>query len=466
MKIFPFILALGAIAGIAGCRAADVDPVNVADPGAIAMVSGQVPYVGSLNDDDDDADRRLDLSRSGPPPASEDNLRKLTFYIPDANWVYISEPINLTTQRSAIGAKIRAWDKTRGAPFQFGQTLPTSAADPLTVYIEGIQTSAVDEIGFEYQYFRDRRMQQTVGGGASRSTVVQVSFAGGGRTRGLTPRQKLLAKGDLSTAATVSPKLPNARYLWTYDNATNGSFEAATAATLASKFSAQARWTAVRDQDLARFRVTDPRTPGGPIEVAERLNIVAPRSVTPNPPTLPDQPGTLSTRGIINQDQANNTRFRLFRWRVEYTVLDQFGDNIYDAEKGGAKVQVREDVPIGSPIPGLNAWFAGSTTTPVWKDILASGRFPDRLASDRGQGIPYATVMNTTPGSFALLTNTDGQEIVRMEHHVWHVTVDRAQDELDKRVTDNALRVRVSSYRAGPPQEADFISSYTIRLTP
>jgi hypothetical protein len=149
---------------------------------------------------------------------------------------------------------------------------------------------------------------------------------------------------------------------------------------------------------------------------------------------------------------------------VVYTVLDQFGVNIYtDTEMGGAKVEVREDVPIGSPLPGLNAWFADSATTPDWKAINANGTFPDRLASDRGNGIPYTTVLNA---QFQLLPNVGGMQFVVMRNHVWHATVDRARPQLDKNITNNDLTVTVTAFRPGPPQQSDFQATYTVVVVP
>ncbi len=458
MRILP-ILGLAALAAGA-CRS---DHVDSSDPGAVVMANGQVRYVGSLDNDDDDGDGKPDLKRRGPPPAAENNLRELRFFVPGAKWVFVAEPQNLSKQKSAVGDKIRVWDGTKKAPFQFGRLYPTSAVRPLTIYVEGIRESGLDEIGMEYQYFADQAMHQTVGGGASKSAVVRVSFAGGGRARGLTPRQKILATGRIATVATVSPTIPGAQYLWSYDAPPiAGTFDPHALTMLASHFIADTQWTRTQDRDSARFRVTDPRAPAAPIALSEVLNVVAPRSVTPNPAALPNQGGMLSNRRIVNQHGAANAHFRLFRWRVVYTVLDQFGASVYDAERGGATVEVREDVPIGSPIPTLNAWFTTSTTTPNWKAILTGGTFPDQLVSDRGDGIPYTTVLD----AHLHLLPTAGQEMVTMGHHVWHVTVDRARAALDKRVTDNALQVHVDSVRAGPPEEAFFTSRYTIRLTP
>ena len=60
------------------------------DIGSVTAACRQIAFIVSLNDDDDNANRRADLSER-TTPATEDNVREFVFTHPAADAVFISD---------------------------------------------------------------------------------------------------------------------------------------------------------------------------------------------------------------------------------------------------------------------------------------------------------------------------------------------------------------------------------------
>jgi hypothetical protein len=461
-----FLTVAALVLGTAGgARAAD--PVNVADIGAVTLTSGQVPFILSLNDDHDDGAATADFQRNGAPPsAKDDNLRELRFVPPaGGNFVVVYAPLNVATGKPAIDDKIRGWDEPKKAVFRFGTAQATATAKPLVLYMEGIKQTVVDGVGFEFAYFKDQAMKQPVGGGSGLLTVVTVSLDRAGGGRGLAKNEKLLATGELTAVASVAPRVPSARYAWDFSNATTGRIVVAKD-PLRARFTAANRWTALLGQDRVIFTITDTRQAAAPIVATTPINVTAPRTVQARPAALNPLTIGVSAKGLVNAKQVDAETFTLFRWIVTYPVFDQFNAPIYDSDKGDTSIRafVREDVPISSPVPGLQNYLSQIRTTPAWKVIKDDGTFFDNLNL---KDISMSAVLSTTPGHFSFVTGPTGTTIITLPHHVWHVTLNQ-DPTLDKTVTDNQLAVvsgaitRVNnSY-----EETTYTSRYTINTTP
>lgn len=345
------------------------------DVGLVTAACRQIVFIVSLNDDDDNANRRADL-RERANPATEDNVREFIFTHPTADAVFISDVLIVANNMSAVGSRVRGYEADRRTTFVFNTTHPTSAANPLKMYLEGIKASGqVNDIGFEYQYYKNN---QPLCGGGAQGTVVDVNAqfdVPRGRGTSFSRHRKMLITATGQASATVAPANAGQNE-WTYDVAANVNLP--TANQLRTNVVARANVTAANrlDQDQVRFKV---KIAGQAIEAHFPINLTSPQhtSISGRRRGFNYQTGWLD---------ANRGSFTLVpTQRIRYRILDQFQASIHDSAHGTRMPQIRENIGtvLTSPVPRVQAWIltpppAGLGWAPTWVNKPA-GTFADKI---------------------------------------------------------------------------------------
>jgi len=252
---------------------------------------------------------------------------------------------------------------------------PTSAANPLKMYLEGIKTSGnVNDIGFEYQYYKNN---QPLCGGGAQGTVVDVNAqlkVKRGRGTNFSRYRKMLITASGRASATVKPANAG-QHVWTYDVPANVNLP--TANLLTTNVVARASVTAANhlDQDQLRFKV---KIPGQAIEAHFPINLTSPQHLS-----ITGGRGINYLSGWLD---ANRGSFQLVpTLRIHYRMLDQFRAPIHDSAYDTRTPQIRENIGnvLSSSIPPVQAWIrppppAGLGWTPTWKN-KPGGTFVDKI---------------------------------------------------------------------------------------
>jgi hypothetical protein len=442
-----------ALAALTAVGCASGHPVSSRDLGVIPARCDPVEFVVSLNGDDDDDDGTTDHDQTPISPTAEDNLRTIRFDHPDAARVFIAEPVRVD---DGSPAPVRAYQTDRSTAFDFTAT----HAVPVDLLLEGLETSGGRrDLGFEYQYFRAD--DSTLCGPGALGTVVEPEIT---VARVDPDDPKLLAHGSTTLEVSWEPAVDERTTAWGFDG--SGTFR--TPDRRRSRFEAGTTFTPAgdRDRELARNEVTFDLAATPRIEMATPLNVTAPRSVTTTQTAPLVGTSALSTRQIGNVQRARDAEYRLFRWRVDYVIRDQFGDSITDSYRGGAHITIREVVPLTSPvttgIDDLDAWIQAQiprNTSVDWRNA-DDGEINDRLEL----GPPVSTVVELVQGRIRFVPRAAGANVATMRGHEWFVSVDE-DAALERAVTSNDLDVVVVSLTPDPPGERlELRSTYTVRI--
>lgn len=431
----------------------DERPVSSRDAGELVVRCDPVEFVVSLNDDDDDGNDEIDRAQTPISPTAEDNLRVLKFDHPDAAKVFVAEPV---VRADGSPAPLRAYRQDRSTRFDF-----TAVHDvPVDLLLEGLaRSNGRAELGFEYQYFKADG--STLCGPGAVGTVVDPRID---IERVDTADPKILARGNTTMKVGWKPDMPVRSTQWSFD----GSGDFRNPDRPRSRFQAGTAWTPAGDRDaqLVRNEITF-ELPGAPrVEVATPLNVTAPRSVVTGQTTPLTGTSAISTRRIVNVQRARASEFTLFRWRVDYTIRDQFGDSITQSYRGGAHVTIREVVPLRSAIPAgvddLGAWIRAQiprNTSVAWRN-KDDGEIRDSLAL----GPPVSTIVDLVQGRIQFVPRAAGANVATMRGHQWFVSVN-GDAALERAVTANDLDVQVVSLVPDPPGERlELRSTYVVRL--
>lgn len=394
------------------------------DVGSVAAACQQIVFIVSLNDDDDNANRRADLSEPANP-ATEDNVREFIFSHPTADAVFISDVLIVANNMSAVGSRVRGYEADRATDFVFNAMHATSAANPLKMYLEGIKVSGqVNDIGFEYQYFKNN---QPLCGGGAQGTVVDVNArinVSRGRGTNFSRHRKMLITATGQASATVTPAGAGQNE-WTYDIAANVNLP--TANQLTTNVVAQANITAAGqlDQDQLRFKV---KIAGQAIEAHFPINLTSPRHTS-----IRGRRGfNVTTRWL----DANRGRFTLVPTRrIRYRMLDQFRASIHDSAYGTRMPQIQENIGtvLTSPIPAVLTWIrtpppAGLSWTPTWIN-KPRGTFTDKI---QALAVNKNLVVVTIPGGQRMFHNVlraPGGVLIQImppATHIWQMSVNGA----------------------------------------
>ena len=414
-----FVLFLLAISlTIAGCQGVptglgrpDAFPTRDVEPVTVACTP--ITFIVSLNDDDDNANRRED--RNDPiAPATEDNLREFIFTHPDADAVFISHIVTTADNQNAVGIRVRGYQADRSTAFVYNTTHPTSAAAPLKMYLEGIKTSgALNDIGFEYQYFKNNL---PLCGGGAQGTVVDVNaklVVASGAGASFKSHRKMLITAAGQANGTVTPA--NAGQTeWTYDIPANINLSAP--AQLATNITAQTTVTdaAHLDQDQLHLKV---HATAHRIEAHFPINLTSPQH-------------TEITNGVTGFDHttgwldANVGQFTLVPTRrINYRLLDQFRRPIKESAYDTRMPQIRENIGLvlTSPVPAVQNWInTGLRWSPNWIN-KADGTFTDRIEATN---LNKDLVVVVAPGNrrmfHAVLQNQGGVLMNLTSPHIWH----------------------------------------------
>ena len=137
----------------------------------VEMTCDQIKFNVCLNDDNDNGNTgndRPDLDEQSVP--DEDDLIPLKFNHPSAKVVKIQKINFLGDGRGAL------WkDKTKGTQLKPTDANPVVLPLPVTVYFEGTRVSnPLEDICFEYHYFKDASDQNPVCGGSACATVYAI----------------------------------------------------------------------------------------------------------------------------------------------------------------------------------------------------------------------------------------------------------------------------------------------------
>ena len=395
------------------------------DVGSVTAVCEQIVFIVSLNDDDDNSNGRADLGER-VNPATEDNVREFIFTHPTADAVFISDVLIVADNMSAVGIRVRGYKVDRRTAFAFNAMHPTSATNPLKMYLEGIRTSGqVNDIGFEYQYYKNN---QPLCGGGAQGTVVEVnaqfSVPRGSGTN-FSRHRKMLITATGQASATVAPTNTGQKE-WTYDVAANVNLP--TANQLTTNVVAQANVTASnhRDQDQLRFKV---KIAGQAIEAHFPINLTSPQhtSIRGRGGGFNYQTGWLD---------ANRGSFTLVPTRrIRYRMLDQFQASIHNSAYGTRMPQIRENIGtvLTSPIPTVQAWIlspppAGLSWSTNWVN-KPTGNFTDKI---QALNVNKNLVVVTRPGGRRMFHNVlqaPGGVLMQVAPpatHIWQMSVNGA----------------------------------------
>ena len=338
--------------------------------------------------------------------------------------MFISDVLTVANNMTAVGTRVRGYKADRRTAFAFNAMHPTSAANPLKMYLEGIATSGqVNDIGFEYQYFKN---DQPLCGGRAQGTVVDVSAnftVPRGRGTNFASNRKMLITATGQASATKAPANVG-QHEWTYDVPANVNLP--TTAQLATSVVAQSNRTAALDQDQLRFKV---KITGQVIEAHFPVNI-----------TSPTHTEIRRRRRSFNVQtdwlDANRGRFDLVPTvRIRYRILDQFNTSIHDSAYGTRMPQIRENIGavLTSPVPAVQTWItmpplAGLSWTPNWINKPA-GTFTDRI---RALNVNKSLVTVRLPGNrlaFDPALRAVGGVLMQVAPpatHIWQLSVNGA----------------------------------------
>lgn len=430
---------------------ADADSQDV---GIIKVGCDPVKFIVSLNDDDDNEDDTEDLSDVIDPDL-ENNLREFLFDHAKAAEVFVSEPVIIPSRDPAISVRLRAYNKDKRTPFDFS----ANHSVPVTMFLEGIaEGDEKDDLAFEYQYFK--KDGEALCGADAKGKVAKAKM----KLSSVKKKDpKLLSKGKITVQIVDKPKA-NA-YAWSYDG--SGAFD--NAAKRKTKFTAGDVLTPrrLRDTQLVRCTLT---FPAGNILLTAPLNVTQPRTVTTaTTGALPAvNSNVVRTQNIRTEDRSRQINFFLLRYHVDYIIRDQFGDKITESTRGGAKVTIREVVPLVSDIAAgledLQAFFdrkIRTNTTQAWK-VKLDGKIKDDLQL----GPLTATILRAPNRTLEIIPRTVGSRLCNMAAHEWFVSIN-SDANLEKRVTNNSMDANVLNFQSQANGESvQFTTVYTVTLVP
>jgi hypothetical protein len=401
--------------------AAPTTPLRTRDIGSVPVTCNSEVFISSLNNDDDndngtpDHRETLPLKKGRRATVPENNLREFIFDVPEATRVYIAEVALIPSNDIAVGSRVRAYKDDKSTPFKFGDNQV-----PVTMYLEGkAQSPSANDIGFEYQYFKDDG--STVCGGFVQGTIVRADSSLAVATGKGTPfsrHHKMLITGDSQGTATVAPAGLVAPE-WTYD-APGGTFSTPT--ELATDFTAPVTFTPAARMGDDRLRLTLTATATNPanqvIEANVPVNLTAARSLRLRGDAVRERP-----TGLMN---AGRGRFDLFNWLVQYDILDQTEISIKESAYAGRQPQAQENIGsvLTSPIPEVQTQIGILEHSPTWTDQS------DGVLSDRIKALDWSkdviVVTNNGQRRFHSGLRSEGDILMHVappNTHIWELSV-------------------------------------------
>jgi hypothetical protein len=378
-------------------------------------------FIASLNNDDDNRNRARDNGETLPlrnarrQKVAENNLREFIFDVPEATRVYIAEVARIPTNEIVVGNQVRAYEEDKETAFTFGDR-----QTPVTMFLEGKkQSQSANDIGFEYQYFKDDGT--TVCGGFVQGTIVRADASlsvATGRGTSFTQHNKMLITGDADGSATVAPANLVAPE-WSYDVA---GATLSTPTQLSTMFTAPETFTPIARMDQDRLRLILTATATNPpdleIEANVPVNLTAAHSLRLKGKEVRERPtGLMDTGG---------GRFDLFNWLIQYDILDQTENLIKDSAYAGRQPQARENIGgvLTSPIPAVQSQIGILEHSPDWTNQS------DGVLSDRVKALDWPkdllVVTNNGRRLFHPVLRSEGGVLMHVappNTHVWELSI-------------------------------------------
>jgi hypothetical protein len=303
------------------------------------------------------------------PPGELRNLRKISFVNPDADSVYVVNPVLVADGKDARGQRVNGYSDTNDTAFRFLEKVPL----PADLYIEGLRrSSGKNDIGFEFQFFKG---ETALCGGGALGTVVALDATfqiPEGNGAPFKDHQKMLVKAKGTAKAKLKPRL-NVDKEWSYRDET-APFAKPT--EWKSSFLAPNQVSADRDDEVV-FEI-NPRAAklrGQIIEAFIEAICTAPTTVQLDAPFQGPPPTVL-------YQPRKKFVLDLFNFRIVYEMLDQFGDGIKaESAWGGCTPVCRENIGsvLRSPLPRVHAHIQQNLKhTPNWK-VKRDGTINDRI---------------------------------------------------------------------------------------
>lgn len=382
-------LSLAAMAALAFTVASPAwakTELNTRDINPVLPLCSPVSFIVSLNDDDDNSNRRDDY-REAALPAQEDNLREFTFKLPGAAKVFIGEPVLVKGGTTAVGLgnRVRAYTAGR-QPFVFNQVYNT----PVTFYMEGVKRSKnQQDFAFEYDY-RNAADQHICGPGAQGTVVkAEATFSvktGSGTSFNTNKKMLITGTGKAKSKWKPAGYTPT----WSFGgtavlatpNQNNTRFTAGTVITPAAGLNSEILKATVQDAGLL-------------IEAHVPVNITAPVHAQEYRGWINSQ--AIASPSATQWHDANRGRFSLFNTGIDYHLQDQFRQRIKTSAWAGRRVQVRENIGnvMVSPIATVQNWINTRLRwTAQWKN-KNNGQINDRL---RVQNAPKSIIIRRPAG--------------------------------------------------------------------
>ena len=380
-------------------------------------------------------------------PGPEDNLRQFVFKHPSADFVYIEKPVYIPDGRTAINRYIKAYEKDKTTPFVFGRRrLPATG---LIMYFEGKRRSRrVNDIGFEFQYFKGKK---ALCGGGAQGTVVEVKgklTMSSGSGAPFTRQNKMLIAAKGKASATIRPNIPHT-LRWHYDvagmtftapNAKQTNFTAPSIITPTNRLNQNNIKLEVKLQGTNQI-----------IEIATPVNLTSPQHMQEN------RTGVTTRTGWL---RANRGRINLINTLFQYELLDQWGISLRQGSAfAKSQTRARENIAqvLQSPIPGVMQIIRNNLNHSPNFTAARNGRLRDRIRVYRLNKLLLTQVIQGRR-SFVTSLQTVGGVIANVPPtltHIWEMCVRDSRGRLHSgdgtanypHGTENSFSSTVSSVR-------------------
>ena len=390
---------------------------------SISVSCDPITFIVSLNDDDDnnsgapDYTKKLPLKDKSGAIVQEDNLRQFDFNMPGAASVEISQVVDRNTQKPVVGSgkRVRAYKEDKQTPFSFGLH-PV----PVTMYLEGVNQPSpkLDDIGFEFEYFKDQQGKHSLCGHTAVGTVVKVAadlIVQSSKGADFKKNNKMLITSQGKATVTVTPA-GSMKPEWFTDDPL-GTFDDAKAFTT--------RYEAGPGENQGRVRVKLTAASTNP--AGQVIDAWIP--VTASAPShLQLKSGAQSSVTTVVSSDAGTGSLDLISIVFPYQILDQDRELLQQSTAYGERVPVvRENIKavLTSPLPAIQSWIAtGLKHTADWID-KPGGEIDDRIEIT-GLNKDYLVVPKTTPWRFSALVDHVGgvvMEIPAGSSHIWFLGV-------------------------------------------
>lgn len=474
----PFFTAIALQAGLFApllAPAATAEEVLLSrDLGNAELSCTPTSFIVSLNIDDDDGDKKPDL-HSAAIGAGENNLRLVTFNIPNAIAVTLGDPRLVKNNANALQTKarpqkidkdkrVRAYALDRRTPFVFNKSYPV----PVSFYLEGVkQSEKLNDFKFAFTAIGEKGQEickvDATGTVIEAKGTFKVGAGSGGKFK---THNKMLTRARGWANHSFKPK--GLAPVWQYPGAVDATSlprnqrakarrkaqeRAGPAAPFAhiptelenprkkkTKFIAGTQFTPIarlnREELIARIKDKDQI-----IEVHTFVNITAPTGAEAYNGWTDGRP-RVAPRNAWYSVVPKTGALNLFASGVDYRILDQFDAHIEDSAWADEKIKVRENIRevLTSELAPVRNWINRKLNhTGRWTN-KDNGEINDNLEA---KGLPKIRIMTRNTKAFDARLRRVGGVIMHLgtNSHEWYTSVGGIRPFFT--VTENDFSVRV-----------------------